>query len=82
MAQIQNESRTSYVGVGRKQIIEQTFWQVPWWNQIDPLAQTFLFAGGTVCYKYRAVFRNKRHGFIGRKQLSSKAGYGSVKVMW
>ncbi|NIK67110.1 hypothetical protein [Paenibacillus sp. BK720] len=42
MAQIQNESRTSYVGVGRKQIIEQTFWQVPWWNQIDPLAQTFL----------------------------------------
>jgi len=42
MAQIQNESRTSYVGVGRRQIIEQTFWQVPWWNQIDPLAQTFL----------------------------------------
>jgi hypothetical protein len=40
--QIQNESRTSYVGVGRRQIIEQTFWQVPWWNQIDPLAQTFL----------------------------------------
>ncbi|TLS51756.1 hypothetical protein FE782_12630 [Paenibacillus antri] len=42
MAEIQNESRTSYVGVGRRQLIEQTFWQVPWWNQIDPLAQTFL----------------------------------------
>lgn len=39
---IQNEARTSYVGVGRRQIVEQTFWQVPWWNQIDPLAQTFL----------------------------------------
>ncbi len=40
--QVQNEARTSYVGMGRRQIVEQTFWQVPWWNQIDPLAQTFL----------------------------------------
>lgn len=42
MATIQNEARTSYVGVGRRQIVEQTFWQVPWWNRVDPLAQTFL----------------------------------------
>ncbi|WP_139491799.1 choice-of-anchor R domain-containing protein [Brevibacillus dissolubilis] len=39
---IQNEARASYVGVGRKQIIEQTFWQIPWWRLTDPLAQTFM----------------------------------------
>ncbi|MGE5704140.1 MAG: hypothetical protein ACM32O_16570 [Clostridia bacterium] len=39
---IQNEAKASYMGIGRKQIVEQTFWQIPWWRPIDPLAQTFL----------------------------------------
>ncbi|MFE1631038.1 hypothetical protein ACFLFF_30350 [Brevibacillus reuszeri] len=42
MATIQNEAKASYVGVGRKQIVEQTFWQIPSWRLTDPLAQTFI----------------------------------------
>jgi hypothetical protein len=41
MAVIQNEAKASYVAVGRRQIIEQTIWQIPWWRIVDPLAQTF-----------------------------------------
>ncbi|MGM0883704.1 MAG: hypothetical protein ACQEXQ_22055 [Bacillota bacterium] len=59
MAQIQNESRTSYVGVGRRQIIEQTFWQVPWWNQIDPLAQTFLLLEERLVTSVELFFETK-----------------------
>ncbi|MUT65326.1 hypothetical protein [Paenibacillus sp. NEAU-GSW1] len=59
MAQIQNESRTSYVGVGRRQIIEQTFWQVPWWNQIDPLAQTFLLLEERLVTSIELFFETK-----------------------
>ncbi|WP_400162936.1 hypothetical protein ACAF76_008490 [Brevibacillus sp. TJ4] len=39
---IQNEARASYTAVGTKQVIEQTFWQIPSWRLYDPLAQTFL----------------------------------------
>ncbi|MED1745726.1 MULTISPECIES: choice-of-anchor R domain-containing protein [Brevibacillus] len=38
----QNEAKASYVGIGRKQVIEQTFWQIPSWRLTDPLAQTFI----------------------------------------
>ncbi|MFP3390591.1 hypothetical protein [Brevibacillus sp. SIMBA_040] len=38
----QNEAKASYVGVGRKQVIESTFWEIPSWRLYDPLAQTFM----------------------------------------
>lgn len=38
---VQNEARASYVAVGRRQVVEQTIWQIPWWRTVDPLAQTF-----------------------------------------
>ncbi|ASJ54399.1 hypothetical protein BP422_13030 [Brevibacillus formosus] len=42
MATKQNEAKASYVGTGRKQVVEQTFWQIPSWRLTDPLAQTFM----------------------------------------
>jgi hypothetical protein len=42
MATKQNEAKASYTAIGRKQVVEQTFWQIPSWRLTDPLAQTFM----------------------------------------
>ncbi|WP_139489369.1 hypothetical protein [Brevibacillus dissolubilis] len=56
---IQNEARASYVGVGRRQIIEQTFWQIPWGRPIDPLAQTFMLTDERYITALDLFFVNK-----------------------
>lgn len=45
MQTTQNEAIASYTAVGTRQIVEQTFWQIPFISRgIDPLAQTFLLS--------------------------------------
>lgn len=38
---IQNEAIASYTGIGRRKVIEEVTWRVPWPRGVDPLAQTF-----------------------------------------
>ena len=38
---VQNEAIASYVAVGRRQVVEETIWQIPARRSVDPLAQTF-----------------------------------------
>lgn len=41
MPTIQNEGIGAYTGIGRQQILETITWRVPWFQSVDPLAQTF-----------------------------------------
>ncbi|RNB89865.1 hypothetical protein EDM56_11955 [Brevibacillus fluminis] len=79
---IQNEAKASYIGIGRKQIVEQTFWQIPWWRHIDPLAQTFLLTDEryiTSIDLFFATRDDEEDLTVQIRQVSN--GYPSMNVM-
>lgn len=94
MAVVQNEAIASYVAVGRRQVVEQTIWQIPARRMVDPLAQTFslpedrfltsvgLFFGSKDPNQNVTVqIRNVVNGYPGPVVLTSKTlSPGEVKV--
>ncbi|MGC5326423.1 hypothetical protein [Brevibacillus sp. SYSU BS000544] len=79
---IQNEARASYVGIGRRQVIEQTIWQIPWWRRTDPLAQTFLLTEEKYVTSIDLFFATKDPIADVTVQLRQVAnGYPSMNVL-
>jgi len=85
MAVVQNEARASYVGIGRREIIETTFWTLrPTARTVDPLAQTFMlgadgfitsiglfFLSKDTSLPVTVEIRNVVNGYPGREVLAT-----------
>ena len=58
---IQNEAVASYTGIGRRQVIEEVTWRVPWPTGVDPLAQTFTLTEDRFITAVFPIGRKKHH---------------------